>query len=43
LLEEIVTLIINEDECREVNNVNLPNSLHAEFWVLYALNALDVA
>ena len=43
LLEEVVALIINEDECREVNNVNLPYSLHAKLWVLYALNALDVA
>ena len=43
LLEEVITLIINKDECREVNNVNLPYSLHAELWVLYALNALDVA
>ena len=43
LLEEIVALIINEDECWEVNNINLPYSLHAKLWVLYALNALDVA
>ena len=41
LLEEVVALVIYEDECREVLYGNLPDSLHAEFWVLYALDALD--
>ena len=41
LLEEVVALIIYEDECREVLYGNLPDSLHTELWVLYALNALD--
>ena len=43
LLEEVVALIIYEDECREVLYGNLPDSLHTEFWILYALDALDRA
>ena len=42
LLEEVVTLVINEDECREVLDADLPDSLHSELRVLYALDALDV-
>ena len=42
LFEEVVALVINEDECGEVLNLNLPYSLHAQFWVFYTLNALDV-
>ena len=41
LLEEVVALVVYEDECREVLYGNLPDSLHAELWVLYALDALD--
>ena len=41
LLEEVVALVVYEDECREVLYGNLPDSLHTELWVLYALNALD--
>ena len=41
-LEEVVTLVVNEDECREVFHMDLPDSLHSEFRVLYALDALDV-
>ena len=40
-LEEVVTLIINQDKGREVLNINLPDSLHTELWIFYALNALD--
>mgnify|MGYP004444934737 CR=1 FL=1 len=43
LLEEIVALVVYEDECREVLNINLPDGLHAKFWVLNTLNALDAA
>ncbi len=43
LLEEVITLVINEDECGEVFNSNLPDSLHAELGILYALDALDRA
>ena len=42
LLEEVVALVINEDEGREVFYFNLPDGLHAEFGILNALNALDV-
>jgi len=42
LLEEVVTLVVNEDECREVFHMDLPDSLHSEFRVLHALDALDV-
>ena len=41
LLEEVVALVVYEDECREVLYGNLPDSLHAELWILYALDALD--
>ena len=43
LLEEVVALVIDEDECGEVLNGNLPDSLHAQLWVLHALYALDGA
>ena len=42
LLEEIVALIVNEDECGEVFHLNLPNSFHAEFGIFYTLDALNV-
>jgi hypothetical protein len=42
LLEEVVALVINEDKCREVLNLDFPDSLHAELGVLDALDALDV-
>ena len=41
LLEEVIAFVIYEDECREVFYGNLPDSLHAELRVLYALDALD--
>lgn len=42
MLKEVVTLIINEDECGEVFHFDFPHSLHAKFGIFYALNALDV-
>ena len=42
LLEEVVALVIHEDECREVLYLDLPDSLHSEFRILYTLNALDI-
>ena len=42
LSEEVVTLIIDEDKCREVLNFNFPDSFHAEFGIFHALDALDV-
>ena len=42
LLEEVVALVINEDECREVLNADLPDCLHSKLRVLYTLDTLDV-
>ena len=42
LLEEIVTLIIYQDECREVFHFNLPDSLHTQFRIFHTFNALDI-
>ena len=42
LSEEVVTLIIDEDKCREVLNFNFPDSFHTEFGIFHALDALDV-
>ena len=41
LLEEVVALVVNKDECREVLNGNLPDGFHAKFRILNALDALD--
>ena len=38
LLEEIVTLVVYQDKCGEVLNLNLPDCLHAKFRVLDALD-----
>jgi len=40
-LEEVVALVVNEDECGEVLDLNLPNCLHAKLRILYAFDALD--
>ena len=42
LLEEVVTLVIHEDECREVLYMDLPDRLHSELRIFHAFNALDV-
>ena len=41
LLEEIVALVVNEDECREVLNGDLPYCLHAQLRIFHTLDALD--
>ena len=41
LLEEVVTLVVDEDKGGEVFYRNLPDSLHTQFGILHALNALD--
>ena len=43
LLEEVVALVIDEDESREVFNCDLPDSLHAKLRIFYTLDALDRA
>ena len=42
MLEEVVALVINKDECREVLYPDFPYGFHAEFWIFHALDALDV-
>jgi len=42
LLEEVVALVINEDECREVLDMDLPYRFHSELRIFNALDALDV-
>ena len=42
LLEEVVSFIINEDECREVFYFYFPDSFHSEFRIFYTFNALDI-
>jgi hypothetical protein len=39
--EEIITLVIYDDKGREVLNINLANSLHAELLEVDNLNLLD--
>ena len=41
LLEEVVALVVNENECGEVFYGNLPYRLHAQLRILNALDALD--
>ena len=41
-IKEVVSLIIHQKEGGEVNDVDLPDSLHAELRVLQALHLLDV-
>jgi hypothetical protein len=41
LLEEVVALVIDEDKGREVLDGDLPDSLHAQLRILYALDAFD--
>lgn len=40
-LEEVVALVVYEDESREVLHLYLPYSLHAEFGIFNAFDALD--
>ena len=39
--KEIITLIIYDDECREVLNIDLANSLHTELLKVYNHYLLD--
>ena len=41
LLEEVVALVIDEDERREVLHADLPDGFHSEVWIFNALDALD--
>ena len=42
-LEEVVALVVNQDECGEVFDFNLPNRFHSEFGVFDKLDFLDVS
>jgi hypothetical protein len=37
-LEEIIALIVDDNEGREINNLNLPNGFHAKLSVLQNLH-----
>src|SRR5258708_6825684 len=41
LLEEVVALVVDDDESREIHHVNAPDRLHAEFRVFHHLDLLD--
>ena len=42
LFEEIVTLVVYQDECREVFYFDLPDRFHAQFGIFHTFDALDV-
>ena len=42
LFEEIVTLVVYQNECREVFYFDLPNCFHAQFRIFHTFDALDV-
>jgi len=42
LLEEVLTLVIHDDEGREVNDIYLPDGFHAELRVLKDFDVFDV-
>lgn len=42
LLEEVVTFVVNKNECREVFYSDFPYGFHSEFWEFNTFNALDV-
>ena len=38
MLEEVIALIVNEDECREVFYSDLPYGFHAEFRIFHTFD-----
>ena len=42
MFEEIVTLIVYKDECREVLNMDFPDCFHTQFRIFDTFDALDV-
>ncbi len=42
LLEEVVALVVDDDERREVDDVDLPHGLHPQLGVLEDLDLADV-
>ena len=43
LLEEVVALVIDEDECGEVLDGDLPDGFHAELGIFDTFDGLDAA
>ena len=41
LLEEIIALVIDQNECREVFHFDFVDRFHAQFWVFHAFQTLD--
>ena len=41
LFEEVIALVIDQDECREIFHFNFVNRFHTEFRILNTLNAAD--
>src|SRR5687767_5116999 len=42
LLEEIVTFVVDQDECREIVYLDLPDRFHPKLRKFHYLDALDV-
>src|SRR5438045_9081196 len=41
LLEEVVALVVDDDEGREIHDLNAPDRFHAEFGIFHHLDLLD--
>jgi hypothetical protein len=39
--EEVIALVVDDDECREVLNFDFPDCFHAQFGVLEYLDGFD--
>jgi HlyD family secretion protein len=42
LFEEVITLVIHQDKCREIFHFNLPDSFHTEFGIFHTFDALNI-
>ena len=43
LFEEIIPLVVDQDEGREIFHADFPDRFHTQFWVFYAFDRLDAA
>ena len=41
LIKEVISLVVNDDECREVLYFDLPHCFHAKFWLIQLFNLGD--
>src|SRR6184192_2952409 len=39
--KEVIALVVDDDECREVDHIDLPHRLHAELGIFEHRHALD--